>query len=435
MSGRTLAARASHFDFNKPVMPERQSPLFSDVGILAVVPDRWGSRWQSRHHILTRLASYFEVVWVNDPPGWRDLSTDWRSQSLAVWGEPIATPSGFQVYDAPLWLPKIGRPRWLADVTFRNQLQQASQLLFRRGVKEIVLYLWRPDFAPALQLVPHQLSCYHVDDEYSFSPVEHETDGVEAALLRAAGQVFIHSSAMMEKKGALNPHTEFAPNGVDYASFAVETPVPADLAQIPQPRIGYTGVLKDQLDWALLDQMSSLHPEWSFVFAGKASPHLKTAEAIQNLSRRPNVYFLGAKSTEELARYPQHFQVCIMPYAIDGYTKYIYPLKLHEYLATGRPVVGSAIRSLLQYSDLVLIARTAEEWSASLNQALSSAEDTPSKRFERQRTAQSHDWEILVRRIAEVIMTRLGPQHQQQWTTSPSSFSPGRKLQNQLLIR
>ena len=62
---------------------------------------------------------------------------------------------------------------------------------------------------------------------------------------------------------------------------------------------------------------------------------------LAELEEQPNVHFLGAKTPEELVGYPAHFDACIMPYRMDDYTKYIYPLKLHEYLASGRPVVAS----------------------------------------------------------------------------------------------
>src|SRR5260370_35654468 len=46
-------------------------PLVQDVGVLALVPDRWDWQWQPRHQVLTRLARYFPVVWMNPAEGWR----------------------------------------------------------------------------------------------------------------------------------------------------------------------------------------------------------------------------------------------------------------------------------------------------------------------------------------------------------------------------
>jgi hypothetical protein len=52
-------------------------------------------------------------------------------------------------------------------------------------------------------------------------------------------------------------------------------------------------------------------------------------------------------------------------------------MKLHEYLATGRPVVGMPIRSLQVFDDVVTLARTPAEWSAASPMRSS---PTPSRR-------------------------------------------------------
>ena len=173
-------------------------------------------------------------------------------------------------------------------------------------------------------------------------------------------------------------------------------------------------MLKKQLDWSLILRLSAEHPDWSFVFVGPLDPRLKSNEALRSVSAQRNAYFLGAKPTQELTAYPQHFQVCIMPYRIDGYTKYIYPLKLHEYLASGRPVVASRIPSLQGFEDALSLATTYKEWSGAIERALRPAADSLELRAARQNIAQSHDWDILVRRIAERILQRLGiesPEH------------------------
>ena len=51
---------------------------------------------------------------------------------------------------------------------------------------------------------------------------------------------------------------------------------------------------------------------------------------MEQMSRRPNVYFLGGKPTEQLGGHAQHFDACIMPYLLNDYTKYVYPLKLQR---------------------------------------------------------------------------------------------------------
>ena len=379
-------------------------PLLPTVGVLALVLDRQGLWWQPRHHILTRLSRFFHVVWVSPSHEWRQT----LRRILTPRRVEIEAPPGFMVYTPEPWLPVVYRPAWLGRTSLRARLNRAKNLLRKKGCRHIVLYIWFPEFLSALRHVSHDLSCYHIDDEYSFSPVDLPNDPVEAALIASVDQVFIHSRTLLEKKGALNPHTTLVPNGVDYAAYATPQPEPSDLASIAAPRIGYTGHLKRQLNWSLLFDLASRHAQWSFVLVGAPKSHPEVKTAIQRLSCFPNVHFLGGKSTDALARYPQHFDVCIMPYQLDGYTKYIYPMKLHEYLATGRPVVGAQIPTLEEFRDVVNLPATSEAWSAALADALLPGHNTEARRAARQAVARQFDWNCVTSRIAKVMAQRLG---------------------------
>jgi glycosyltransferase involved in cell wall biosynthesis len=235
-------------------------------------------------------------------------------------------------------------------------------------------------------------------------------DPGERRLIGEVDQVIIHSPRLMERKGSINPHTTVIPNGVDYRLYSSPMPEPSDLARIPHPRIGYTGNLKTQLDWPLLKNLAVGHPQWSFVFVGPrrflTAPDRAKLDEMANL---PNVYFLGGKTVKELAVYPQHFDVCIMPYVVNGYTQNIYPMKLHEYLASGRPVVGSAIRSLEDFDQVIALARTDAEWSGAITRALASALSTLEAAAARRAVAQKYDWSELTYRIVQTICERLNP--------------------------
>jgi glycosyltransferase involved in cell wall biosynthesis len=375
---------------------------FSEVGILSLVPENWSLRWMSRHQLLTRLSRYFPVVWVNPAVPWRDaiLKRPERRQ-----GRFQKFP-GFTVYDSRV-LPKFYRPERLAEWIEKRRLQQARQLLTQQGCKRIVLDLWRPEFGAALRMVQHDLSCYHIMDEYSFSDVEVPLSEQERSVITDVDQVFVCSPGLMEKKGYLNPHSTTVPNGVSYEAFAAPAPEPHDLAAVPHPRIGYLGYLKRMLDWRLLNELSLKHPSWSFILVGASLAHAEVEQGIRELRTRPNVYILGAKLTQEFSAYPQHFDVCIMPYRATAYSKYTYPLKLHEYLASGRPVVATRTRTLEDYSGLVRLVTKPEEWSAALTAALEPGENRPEKRAERQAVARQHGWDLLAERIARILSEHL----------------------------
>ena len=384
------------------------SPLLSDIGVLALIPDEWEGVWQVRHQVLSRLSKYFHVTWVTPAQEWRKA---WH-----WWGAPLPgslpvrpTPENMMVYRPGKLLPKLYKPHLLASFLDRKRLAQAVKLLHDRGCRKIILYLWRPGFQTALDQVKHDLSCYHIDDEYSFSEIEQPVSEDERRLITRVGQVFIHSPALLNKKGSLNSHTTFVPNGVDFLAHAVPRSEPEDLKAIHHPRVGYIGVIKSQLDFDLLVSLASRHQNWSFVLVGprnRLNEH--DTQLAERLSQMANVYFLGGKPVEVLPAYMQHMDVCIMCYRIDGYTKYIYPVKLHEYLATGRPVIGAPIDSLRAFSEVVTLAQSTDEWSAALSASLQSDANAKERLDARQMVARRHDWEFLVQLIASTMCSRLG---------------------------
>jgi glycosyltransferase involved in cell wall biosynthesis len=381
------------------------SPYLSDVGILTPVPCEWEAPWLSRHQILTRLAKYFHIVWCTPAQWWREVFRDAQQRKVRIDNTDVP---GLTIYHPENWLPAVGRPRFLAVWTERQRLRRARSLLLNRGCQKIVLYLWRPDSAAALDLIEHDLSCYYINDEYTFSAIEQPIDPSEAQLISSVDQVFIHSPALLEKKGNLNPQTTFIPNGVDYDAFATPYGEPADLQCIPRPRIGYVGRIKEQLDLALLTDLARRHQEWSFVFVGPHDGIGNRGRELQQLSELSNVYLLGGKSVTLLPAYTQHLDVCMLPYELNGYTKFIYPLKLHEYLASGRPVVGSPIRSLQDFAHVIKLARTSDEWSLAVQNALSPTAHSAEQIEARRRVARQHDWDGLVARIAQNLCSGLG---------------------------
>jgi len=388
--------------------PPRPAPLLPDIGVLGLVPDTWGDVWMPRHRVMTGLARYFNVVWMDPPREWREwwLPNPPRPQPI---NPDVPAEPGFHLYRPGRLLPLLYRPRPLATLTRKLRLWQAERRLRAAGASRTLLYLWRPEFAFALDLMPGVPSCYHIDDEYSFDDRDGPIPADEMRLLRSASQVIIHSPALLEKKGRFNPRTLFVPNGVDYRAYAAPAPEPADMRPVPHPRAGYVGVLKRQLDFALLLTLAQRHADWSFVFVGPRRAVAEKAPLVDQLERLPNVYFLGGKAVEQLPAYTQHLDVAMMCYEVTDYTNFIYPLKLHEYLASGRPVVGAPIRTLRDFERVVTLARTPDEWSAALTANLAATANAPAAIEARRAVARDHDWDHLTRVIARALCELLGP--------------------------
>ena len=214
-----------------------------------------------------------------------------------------------------------------------------------------MLYLWRPEFASALRLVPHHLSCYHIDDEYSFRDVECADVG-NGASAAETGRAGVHPLGHhVAAKGGINPHTSHIPNGVDYARYSRRCRSRTICATIPRPRVGYCGWLKPQINWGVLQALAERHADMVVRLRRCQKRQPEVADNVARLRRLPNVHILGGRPTAVLHGYIQHFDVCLMPYKSNWYTQFIYPVKVHEYLASGSPVVASPLPNLREFAE------------------------------------------------------------------------------------
>ena len=410
----------------------RQAPRFPDVGVVGLIPDTWGSPWMARHHVFTRLAEYFHVVWMDPPRGWREYWLGPCAPGPAC-RHTVPLRPGFGVYTPGRWLARFYRPAFLARAAERRASRNAARVLKKRRCRRIIVYLWRPEFDVALDYIDHEISCYHLDDEYTFSRHELPTDPREARLLKRVDHVFLHSPALWEKKSSGNPNTHLVPMGADYRSFATPRREPEDLGSIPRPRIGYVGYVKGQLNFPLLTALGRMHPDWSFVFVGPCNANMpRYALQFEALCALPNVYMLGERHVGRLPAYMQHMDVLTLAYRINDYTKFISPMKLQEYLATGRPVVGSPIGYLRHFAGVIALAETEEQWSDALCEALRPESGAPERAARRQGIAKAYDWDRVVLHIARVLCGSLGDDYLRDITEAygpdPELGRPGHDL-------
>jgi len=373
--------------------------------VIAFVPDHWSGVWGVRHQVLPRLSRYFNVLWVSPNSGWREAWTG--TPEHATGGDAGEYDKNFSVFTHSRWRPELYRPRPLANYLQRQVRRRVLQQARNLGCSRIVLYVWRPEYGGVLDEIEHDLSLYHIDDEYSFSETEVPLSPEESCLMQRVDQVFIHSPGLMEKKGQINRHTQYIPNGVDFQAYATLESEPPDLAGISGPRIAYVGVIKKQLDLEMMRDIALSRPDWSFVLVGPVGNVEGKVHYLEEMENSANVHLLGAKPAAALPAYVQHVDVCTMCYEVNAYTQYIYPLKLHEYLAAGKPVVSSPIKTVREFAEVVDFAGTADEWCAAIERNLSADANSVDRQDVRRSTARAYDWERSVEAIAATITERL----------------------------
>jgi glycosyltransferase involved in cell wall biosynthesis len=234
-------------------------------------------------------------------------------------------------------------------------------------------------FNPAAGMVARQLGerelIYYCVDEYTaFTGATEGLKRIEDDLFQKADLVVVSAERLLESKKHLNPNTHLIRHGTDWDHFrkALDpaTEIPAEIANLPKPIIGFHGLLADWIDYELIEKVAEHFSDGSVVLIGKTS--VDAEQKIKTLDGVPNIHLLGRKPYAELPAYCKGFDVALNPFAINDLTLAANPLKVREYLAAGLPVVSTDIPEVRILND-VLVGVDHDDFIQKIEVALAAA--------------------------------------------------------------
>lgn len=365
----------------------------------------WNEDPTSNHHVMIEMARTHKVLWLNSVAtrtpnlgSARDLRKI-ATKLGAFFRGPEKIHDNLWVY-TPIVLPF---PHSAAARAVNRQILRATVRALRLalGMDEFQLWTFLPNVADYVGTLGESLVVYYVVDEWSmFSYIDTEkTVAAERRLLERADVVFAVCHALADDKRRQNPETHLSTHGVDHALFAraldPATAVPADLAALPRPVIGFYGTLQDWVDLELIAFLAERHPEWSIALIGQA---LADTSRVAGL---PNVHLLGRKPHAELPSYCKGFDVGIIPYVISERMRYVNPIKLREYLSAGLPVVSTAVPEVVRYGAHCAVAEDFPAFEQAVIAALAS--DSPERRRARSQAMTTETWAAKVDAVRQAV--------------------------------
>jgi glycosyltransferase involved in cell wall biosynthesis len=274
----------------------------------------------------------------------------------------------------------------------------------------VVLWLYDPA-ADLIGACGEDLAVYDcVDDHAAQARPGRRRAVIADADRRAATRarlVFATSRGTLDRQRALNPRVEYVPNVGDYEHFspaADRRRAAAEVAGLPRPVLGFAGnLLAGKVDFDLLEQLATARPDWSLLLVGPAADGA-AADRLARLGRLPNVHWVGPKPYSEVPRYVAAFDVGLIPYWENDYTRSCFPLKLYEYLAAGKPVVATGVAEAAGMEPHVTLVADAGAVAAAVERALATGEDG---REARRRLAARNTWESRAARLLELVSAEL----------------------------
>jgi teichuronic acid biosynthesis glycosyltransferase TuaH len=223
----------------------------------------------------------------------------------------------------------------------------------------------------------------------------------EPKLIRKSDICVANSTYLAEYCKGYNRESYYVGQGCDFTLFNHRQTkiIPADLAVVKTPIIGYVGALQSiRLDKEIIKFIALNKPEWSIVLVGPEDEEFLNSD----LHQIPNIIFIGMRPLELLSNYINAFDVCINPQLINQVTIGNYPRKIDEYLAMGKPVVATSTKAMESFSKYVYLADSKEEYVKLIDMALS---DTSSEANNaRISFAHGHTWENSVGAIRNAIV-------------------------------
>lgn len=187
-------------------------------------------------------------------------------------------------------------------------------------------------------------------------------------------------------------------NGVDFDLFYRAYSLRALRADGPRhPVIGYIGSIDDRIDYRLLDELYRALPEARFHFVGRVMDE----NLISDWRKRDRVHFFGAQAVESLPEFLAEFDVALIPFVSNEFTKGIYPLKINEYLASGLPVVSTEFADLSDFKDTVTLSSDPEKFVSAVRSYIE--EDHPAARLARTEIAKNNSWKARANTFRQIL--------------------------------
>ncbi len=280
--------------------------------------------------------------------------------------------------------------KWIKALNFNNPI--------------IWTFLPTPLTIDLIDKIPHELSVYYCIDSFAASSATaKKIKSSEIKLLEMVDLVFVTSSQLYNHCSSYNQNVHIFPFGVNYNKFEKirlsQSSSIKEIKNIKKPIIGYIGGIHKWIDFDLINRMAIARPDYSFVFVGPIQAD------VSSLTGLKNIYFLGKQEHERLPSFIRDFDACIIPYKITDYTNNVYPTKLNEYLAMGKPVVSTALPEVINFNktnnEIISLGDNCEKFINLIDRAVNN--QCPEDRQKRLKAARKNSWDNRISEMSRLI--------------------------------
>ncbi len=351
--------------------------------VLCFASKEWRSHRQRPHWVAAGLAEHGARVLFVENMGTRlpQVREAGRvAKKVESWARTSARPPPRRtaeavIVDSPLVVPL----QHLAPVRAVGGRLLASRLSRRlRSDRPLVVWTYLP--MPVVRDVAARLGASLLVYDWADDAATHVLSPSAAHRRRlarwedemaaAADLVLFSSAELQRRRGAAARHGVLVPHGAPPVRGGEARPVPAVVADRPHPRVGFVGSITEFTDLALIEAIAVARPEWTVLLVGPARVRLTRLRAL------PNVVITGEVPHDEVMAMLPALDAAFIAYRVTPATSSASPIKVHEYLAYGLPVVSVDIPEVRSLAPQVEIASEPEAFVAALDRAVAQGRRT-----------------------------------------------------------
>lgn len=326
--------------------------------VILSTADYHSAVWTNKQHIASRLAATHDVVYI-DSLGLRAPRLN-KADALRLLERVLGGRSvrGKNRSLNAARVPKVISPRvipWHNSRLVRMLNERLLSRWWRKLPDAFDLWTFSP-LTYGLEKLADKVVYQSVDLLHEFENVPRETLlQAERILVRSAHHVVASSRVIADHLIAIGAQeVEVWENVADAALFAsASSHIGVDRDR--QGAIFAGNMSASKIDFELLVAVADTG--YQLILAGPiAIDGSSVKNEVEKLLRRSNVTYLGNLSQDELAHSFASAKIGLIPYKLNEYTRGVFPMKVHEYRASGLRVVSTRLPSLVnaQYEGLTL---------------------------------------------------------------------------------
>lgn len=386
--------------------------MLKNENIICISSIDWDFIWQGHQEIMSAFAGCGNrVLFIENtgirPPGLKDIPR--IKQRIKNWLRGI---QGIRKERENLYIfsplvvpfPYLRLARWINRRLILSILNRWSKVM---DFSNPIIWTFLPTglSLDIISNISKKAAVYYCIDNFAVSSaVARKVRSTEERLIAQSDLVFVTAQELYNRCSKYNRKVYTFPFGVNIRTFEQmsvgETAGVEDIDRLAKPVIGYVGGIHKWLDQELIAGLAKLMPQYSFAFIGP----LQTD--VSRLSGIPNIYFLGYKEHNQLPQYISRFTAGIIPYLLTEYTRNVYPTKLNEYLALGKPVVSTRLAEVEAFNgrhgNIVSMAENAAAFAGALEQIAGTGQDEQAVK-RRKEVARDNNWEKKIEQMSGLI--------------------------------